>query len=241
MPNHAVYQNGKGDATNVLHKFDDSAIYELIAGDKWQEVNQFYSAQEQWDLLATAYKNAADYIVDGLLGALPPGHHGLYIAGPVMFLYRHYLELQLKTLLLDLRKFENTGATDTLPGDHSLLQIWRSVKQLLSKIEEARFSKADRAAGRTVYLALEDRIKEFNDVDGNSMRYRYPVDLAGRRKFAKLPNPSQLAHVKEIIEVMSGYFGGIQTWIHEERNADLEMQREAREIAQEMEGDWPWY
>ena len=213
----------------MLHEFDDSAMYESIAGDKWQEVNQFYSAQEQWYLLATAYKNAADSIVDGLPSVLLPGHHRLYIVGPTMFLYRHYLELHLKTLLLDLRKLANTEVTDPLPRSHSLLQVWQSVKRLLSETEEARFSEADRGVGSTIYCAIEERIKEFNDIDKNSMRYRYPVDLNGVRILAKLPTAGQLSHVKDIIEVISGYFGGIEVWIHEERNANLEMQ-----------GDWTW-
>ena len=224
MPNHAAYQNGKGDATNVLHKFDDSAIYESVAGDKWHEVNQFYSAREQWYILAATYKSIADDIVDGLPGSLQPSHQGLYEASPVMFLYRHSLELQLKNLLLDLREFENIKGRDPSLQSHSLLQVWQSVRGLLSAINEARLSEADRDAGRTEYRALEERIKEFNDIDKSSMGYRYPVDLRGGRILAKLPTHSQLAHVKDIIGVMSSYFDSILTWIHEERNADLEMQ-----------------
>lgn len=229
MPNHAAYQNGKGDATNVLHKFDDSAIYESVAGDKWHEVNQYYSAREQWYILAEAYKSIADDIVDGLPGSLQPSHQGLYMASPVMFLYRHSLELHLKNILLDLREFENIETRDPSLQSHSLLRVWQSAKRLLSAINEVRLSEADRDASRAEYHALEERIKEFNDIDKSSMGYRYPVDRRGGRILAKLPTHSQLAHVKDIIGVMSSYFDGIETWIHEERNADLEMQ-----------GYWTW-
>lgn len=223
----------------MLTAFDDSAMYEPIVGSEWWNTNQHDSEQDQWYRLATSYKNAADQIVIGLPDALLMGQQIVYIAAPVMFLYRHYLELELKAILLDLRNFAKQTTPDNAMKSHSLLRIWQSVKNLLFETdEEGRTNETVRVEACKIYGAMEERIKEFNRIDERSMNYRYPIDKTGENRIlASLPDWRQLSHVKEVIEVVAGYFGSIETWMHEERNFHLEMQYELRDMENEMWGD----
>lgn len=216
--------------------FDDSAMYESIASGEWWDTSQVHSAQDQWYLLAAAYKNAADQIVIGLPDALLLGQYGVYIAGPVMFLYRHYLELELKAILLDLRDFAKQTMPDNAMKSHSLLQVWQAVKHLLFETdEEAKRNEVARVEAGKIYGAMEERIKEFNKIDGMSMNFRYPIDKTGENQIlASLPDGRQLSHVKDVIEVLASYFLGIETWMYEERNSHWEMQHELWEMENEM-------
>ena len=236
----------------MLTGFDDSAMYESIASGEWLDTSQVHSAQDQWYLLAKAYKNAADQIIVGLPEALLLGQHSVYIASPVMFLYRHYLELEIKAIWLDLRDFghilnlRDLGEQTMLGNSskpHSLLPVWRSVRNILFEInEEVSTDKIGKIEAEKIYDAMEERIKEFNRIDERSMNFRYPIDKTGKNRIlASLPDGRQLSHVKDVIEVVAGYFNSIRTWMHEERNFHIEMQYELRDMENEMWGnlDYP--
>ena len=229
----------------MLTGFDDSAMYESIASGEWWDTNQVHSAQDQWYLLAAAYKNAADQIIVGLPEALLLGQHSVYIAGPVMFLYRHYLELELKAIWLELRDLGHMLnlldlKEQAMPGSssmpHSLLPVLQSVKKLCFEIdEEVSTDEIGMVEARKIYDAMEERIKEFNRIDERSMNFRYPIDKTGKNRIlASLPDGRQLSHVKDVIEVVAGYFDSIRTWMHEERNFHIEMQYELRDMENEM-------
>ena len=216
--------------------FDDSAMYESIASGEWWDTSQVHSAQDQWYLLAAAYKNAADQIVIGLPDALLCGLQFVYIAAPVMFLYRHYLELELKAILLDLRDFAKQTTPNNAMKSHSLLKVWQEVKHLLFETdEEVKRSKVARVEAGKIYGDMEERIKEFNKIDERSMNFRYPIDKTGENQIlASLPHGRQLSHVKDVIEVLASYFGGIEMWVHEKRNSHWDMQHELWEMENEM-------
>lgn len=213
----------------MLQDFDDSKLYESIASGDWHSVSETDSTQNQWYFVAMSYKKAADLLVDELPNALLMGVERVYIACPIMFLYRHYLELELKALMLDLRGLgkqkrvhHNHAATffdDKLPR-HPLMKSWEPVRDMLLAItDEAYPDDAGFTEANAIYRAIEERIKEFDKIDESSMGYRYPTDReAKKRTLGPLPNAQEMSHVKEIVEIVAGYFGGIETWIHEERN-----------------------
>ena len=213
----------------MLHDFDDSKMYESIASGNWRSVSETDSAQNQWYFVAMSYRKAADLLVDELPNALLMGVERVYIACPIMFLYRHYFELELKALMLDLqalgkqkRVHHNQTAKifdDKLPG-HPLLKCWEPVRDMLLAItDEAYSSDAEFTEANAIYRTIEERIKEFDKIDEGSMGYRYPTDREAKNQtLAPLPGARELSHVKEIVEVIAGYFGSIETWVHQERN-----------------------
>lgn len=222
---------------NVMQDFDDSKLYESIADDEWFDANQWHSIRDQWYLVASSYKNAADLLVDELPDALLLGLDRVYIACPVMFLYRHYLELALKALMLDSQALgkqvhHNRTARNLeakLPG-HPLMKSWQLIKELLSELDDevcaddAAFTEA-----KAIYGAIEEHINQFGHIDPKSFNFRYPTDRQGtERILAPLPGFQDLTHVKDIVEVVASYFDSIATWAHEERNRINEMPSDYR-------------
>jgi hypothetical protein len=85
---------------------------------------------------------------------------------PVIYLYRHHVELMLKAII---ERGDELYQTQRLREcmHHRLLDLWRVAKELivgnkLSTIQETE--------------AVEDIIREFADADPLSFSFRYPVD-----------------------------------------------------------------
>ena len=86
---------------------------------------------------------------------------------PIVFLYRHYIELQLKSIL------EQEGC-EILPRHH-LDALWTQVKPILERVFR-QLSKKELLAEME---AVEERIIEFHEVDERSYSFRYPIDRKG--------------------------------------------------------------
>ncbi|PAU65585.1 hypothetical protein BZL41_06040 [Pseudomonas sp. PIC25] len=70
----------------------------------------------RFDLYAFAYKDAADGLVDAMANRKVPLNTGIY---PLLFLYRHALELQLKLMLATARKLTVSVWPTHLPDPSS--------------------------------------------------------------------------------------------------------------------------
>src|SRR5437879_3151243 len=81
---------------------------------------------------AVAFKDAADMIIDRHQSAKQFGH-GDRLLFPVTYLYRHYLELQLKDLVvLAVRcKFYLLSEVEEILSKHELCPLWTKTKRYL--------------------------------------------------------------------------------------------------------------
>ena len=186
---------------------DESKIYESIFGPNGRWQHDGPSIATGWYGCATAYKTSADLLVDGL-SACPVNNPDL--ARPIMFLYRHYLELVLKGVLGTLQACqfylaEPTGKPRVNPKpEHSLMEIWEQIQAAISELE----------SGIPDYLTesvhtITERIRELEEVDAPSTRFRYPVDIQGNPTLKRLPSKSELLHVKGVIAAMSKHMDGM--------------------------------
>jgi hypothetical protein len=122
------------------------------------------SGVEQWHRFATCYKEAADRIA--AIVAQDPWRHALLLGAPMMFLYRHYVEVHLKSLLLDAG--ELLDDPQAVPPKHQLQKLWDRVRALLLRVSPESdgewFTRADGV------------IQELDGIDPTSFAFRYPVD-----------------------------------------------------------------
>ena len=147
------------------------------------------------------YKEAADVIVD------QAQEFGVDLAVyPVMFLYRHYLEISLKYIFIVLRRYFEESSD--LPGHHKLDVLWNDVRSLM----EREWNSTDY---KDYYDAIEARIKEFHQIDKGSFSFRYPITKDNLSSLSNIPNPNRtgnpsinLLQVKEIVHEMAGFLTG---------------------------------
>jgi hypothetical protein len=153
----------------------------------------------KWYLLAESYREAADRLAENVKAEVWGDQ---LLANPILFLYRHYIELHLKSLLHGAG--ELLDDPQQIPPKHYLRTLWQRVRSLLLRISpESNGEWFDRAA---------QIIHEFDALDANSFAFRYPVDTDGKASF---PTPFEIdaSNIKGIIAELQILLVGASTQI----------------------------
>lgn len=127
---------------------------------------------------ADSYKNTADQVIGGI------GDNRNKIADShtlgALFLYRHSLELLLKSIIIigsikEKRSFENKI------GGHSIKGLWGKTKNIL--IEQYR---DDFNQNKTRLKQLDSALEDLSGLDDSSIIFRYPYTTELERNFIGL-------------------------------------------------------
>ncbi|MGE4425805.1 MAG: hypothetical protein AB7G37_05050 [Solirubrobacteraceae bacterium] len=119
---------------------------------------------------AAGFKEAADALV-ARIGERDRSHE--FLVYPIVFCYRHYLELSLKNCLRTAQRYFELGddsAIKKVLGWHSLVEIWKQLRPLLE------FRWPDKPGDPD---AVEHVLGQFDDVDERSDAFRYPINKNG--------------------------------------------------------------
>ena len=121
----------------------------------------------QFNGYASGYKFAADQLIEKFT---PTVQHNILdtILFPICFLYRQYLELTMKSILLQYSEITASEIKEIFKNiNHNLPQMWNNIKPILSNSE----LKLD---GKDI-LIVEEYINQFHRMDKSSYNFRYPV------------------------------------------------------------------
>ncbi len=170
----------------------------------------------RWSIYADGYRRAADALVDRVEGE-PPDDIFLL---PIVFLYRHFVELTLKDLFLRLVSLCHIGIDPKRVTTHKLIPLWEFVKAHLNCIREEMHDKE-------IVPALDKLIRELSDLDPDSMHFRYAVD----KEFAEMVLPRSLSmdHLKSTMEKIYNGFAYIE--------AGIDMEWDARDFDAELRAE----
>jgi len=144
--------------------------------------------RSDWWAFALAYKRAADTLSKA--AETSPSADDTFVL-PALFLYRHYLELQMKWLIR--RAAQIVGRTDFQPH-HNLIEQWRQCDDLLMQA-----IPRDASVAQPEMQHVERIVREMAKVDPNSFAFRYPEGKDGR---AALPSAFTHVTMRNVREVM---------------------------------------
>jgi hypothetical protein len=189
----------------------------------WYLNAQLHVTPEKWDTYAEGYKCAGDiavqYVIDN-------NWYQDFLVYPIVFLYRHYLELRLKDLYFVSSRLLDQDID--IPTNHNLLLCWDRVR---SNIEQVWTD----AGTKHALSKIEDRLKELNNVDVRSDAFRYPEDKQKKPTLAGLAHVN-LKHLKEVVQGIANVLDGSSIGIGEYLDAKNEMMAEYRaEMAREYD------
>lgn len=141
-----------------------------------------------------AYKDAGDRLVEC---AQTDKTSINFLVFPILFLYRHYLELALKETII--------AATQYLEKDHdikghNLIQLWEDAKKFIFE--------ADLDIPNSEMDAVANQISQFHKLDQSSETFRYPVDNKGNI-FPNLSDYINIQNVREIVDGLHAWFFGL--------------------------------
>jgi hypothetical protein len=159
-----------------------------------------------------------------------------YDGYPILFLYRHALELYLKAIvyrgaMLVRLISQEVVDTDRLFERHDLARLLPAIeaifRQMNWEFNGAGFASFDEFASFVEYL---------DSIDPGSYAFRYPINRTGQ---AQLPRHFTV-NVLEFAHVMDGLLGLLDeaaTGIDEDWQAEAEARYELRQLAAEWRGD----
>jgi hypothetical protein len=118
----------------------------------------FEKGTNLWTHYVAGYFNAARALLEGP----NDGFFLTFAIYPVLFLYRHYIELEIKNLMMECERILQIPIPE-FGSDHHLLSLWGKLKQMLppnhSALENA--------------VQIERILTQFTAIDPKSMDTRY--------------------------------------------------------------------
>ncbi len=167
-----------------------------------------------WGLYASGYKEAADLLVQHI-EEHQVGQDALVY--PALFLYRQYLELEIKDLIRQARRLKDISGD--FPKHHHIADLWAVCHQLLSEISPGDSVEELKQISRL--------IGEFSEVDPTSMAFRYPED---KEEKPSLPGISHinLRNIREVVGKIAVILMGASAQVGEYLSYKMEMEREFR-------------
>jgi hypothetical protein len=184
----------------------EMAGHQLFTGaDDWWHNACLNWAPFKWDYYATGYKSAADLLVENTMTSR--AHLDTHVF-PIVFLYRQYLELRLKELVVSGRSLVDRSGKQKL--DHKLEPLWAELRGIIEHVWPDE--------GPEDLDAIQDYIAQFSAVDPTSTAFRYPTAKDGspslpdvrhinlRQLYLVMASVAQLLEgVSSAIDVYLGY------------------------------------
>jgi hypothetical protein len=149
----------------------------LFSGDSdWRTNACLNWSHDNMGLYIEGYKEAADKLVHGVVDS---GTNQDTLVFPIAFLYRQYIELQLKHIIKESRIFLEEGAN--FPEHHKINDLWNTANSLMARIiKEHDKSIKDYITSNDITV-IKTIINEFVKVDPDSFAFRYPKDKKGNK------------------------------------------------------------
>lgn len=128
-------------------------------------------AFEAWEAYISGYRDAARCLVKDLSSLVPE-----WAFYPIAFLYRHCVELQLKSLILNGHKLLQEEVTS--PFGHDLKRLWTQARAVIVR---AGFD-----AGSDSLMRTDRTIQDLTEADPSGQSFRYPLDPKGQPNLAMI-------------------------------------------------------
>lgn len=167
-----------------------------------------------WSNYTIEYEEAVNLLLDNMIKT---GRRN-FMVFPTIFLYRHYIELMLKEIILN--NWEYLEISNPFPGGHDIYKLWEicgKAMQETDKLVDPQFAESQDYIEQIMqaYNALEADLNKFAKIDPDSQRFRYPIDSHG--------NPivvddelliELLRELPELVKRISYNLNGISTGIY---------------------------
>ncbi len=150
--------------------------------------DEFFYSMDSWESIASSYRRAGDLLCDVLLNTSP---RDTSLAFPILFCYRHFLEVSLKGLIHFNTEIP-TSAPTKAPIGHFLNKLWDLLNDSLSENTKSTTMWQDATVEDGKVIAgvqtgnVQDDLQllyhwcaQFSKEDPTSDRFRYPESPKG--------------------------------------------------------------
>jgi len=150
-------------------------------GDDWQNNACLDWSHDSIVLYINGYRKAADLLVRKVADTSSNQNILVY---PIAFLYRQYIELQLKYIIRESRILLSDGSG--FPEHHKIKALWDVANGLMKRIVNEVDPSAKDYIARNDVNEIGGIINQFNETDPESFAFRYPRDKKGNNNLEGL-------------------------------------------------------
>lgn len=176
-----AFYNKINNSNNILSSFSTDPLYDF-------------------SIYAKGYRKAADHLVKKFLSSRS---HGDYEGYPIVFLYRHVLELHLKNIIYQgarLRKLKKiVDQPEKLYPIHKLTKLSEKANHTINIL----FLDEDL---KKFMERVKQIAKEFDEIDPVSYSYRYPINNKGEYSTEN----HQIVNIESISKNLYEIFNGLK-------------------------------
>ena len=193
------------EAENPRYRWPKKGDRLLPRSDDWHHGVQFSKHPISrhvhiWD----GFMSAADGLIE-LCTQDGYEHERNFVIYPILFNYRHGLELAMKWIILH---YGLEDAPVIIEG-HNLWKLWTCCRAIVERYEP----EDDEAIG-----AVEQIVKDFHDLDQAGITFRYGWGKDGKE--IKLPDHVfDLENVRDVMKGVANYFNGLDGWLDDLQSA----------------------
>jgi hypothetical protein len=167
---------------------------------------------------AHMYRESAERLMD--LACDAPGLLNVH-ALPAVYLFRHYVELTLKDMLVTARSLADQSPG--FPDSHRLVRLWTELRALLREVSDDDDGEPD------LLDVVEEMIKELDTTDPGSMAFRYPRGRQDSGRPPLLPDEYEYFDMRvfrDQAKRLAHCFDGSSTQLSEWLDIKHDMERE---------------
>lgn len=205
-----TYVNNRGNT--IMSIKDDKDIFTARTSDWWNNAClNFAHDRSSWYGYYEGYKNAGDILVS-YVDSQKSNQDTLVF--PIVFMYRHYLELILK----EINRISSIILEKDCLKTHDLDILWNVDKKDYEKISGERISKTD------LYM-IDNFIKQISYIDKKSDSFRYPIHNDGSQSLEGITHIN-LMQFSEYMNTIYSLLNGLSAYLHEVLDYVLERRYE---------------
>jgi hypothetical protein len=164
-------------------------LFTAQKGENWT-FNACMQQQPSIGRYADGYRCAAELLFK-YLEATDERHHNDIVVYPLIFCWRHFLELKLKELLHDTRRLheQDDGEPQT---SHGLVKRWKAVRDNLLRLN---------GKARADLRNVDEVVRQFVQYDPESYSFRYPTERDSKTSTQDgVPTLINLRNLHEVME-----------------------------------------
>lgn len=136
---------------------------------------------------------------------------------PFGLCWRHHMELQLKSLLMELQRYHREPVK--APATHDLMKLWGKVR---TRLEESRPDEFDDLAN------VEGLLRQLHEADSSAQEFRYATRNDQTPSLGNVPW-IDLAAFHDSMQRLSNFFDGAGTAVYEDARMRDEYEQWMRE------------
>lgn len=179
------------------------------SGTDWQAIACVASGFDDI-IYQDGYRQAALRLVEYLCDK---GSGQDFLVYPIIYLYRHHIELTLKSIVRTAYSLLDQTVTDKRSHPltkHDLLKLWELARPLLDSVCEI----ADNSAFPLDDLeGLESYVKQLHEHDDDGQHFRYPTTTKGTPSLRPGLTTINIRNLSNALEKLADYLEETDNWL----------------------------